>query len=1306
MLILPAGSALSEFRREKLLEMVNGIEPTVVGLDAHYFFLVQAQGSLDALASDCLVDLLDSEPVSYTRSSRNPSCYVVPRLGTISPWSTKATDIVRRCGLLQVLRIERGIEWKLSTTAGAVIQVTATSVCGQLLYDPMVESLINKPPELARVFSVAEPGSLRFVDVLGSGRESLVEVNEKWGLALSFDEVDFLFTQFQRMGRNPTDAELMMFAQVNSEHCRHKIFNANWKIDSVSQPHTLFSMIRSTHEKFGSTTLVAYNDNAAVIPAPSATWFGATGEKDIYQYAIEPLHIVAKVETHNHPTAISPFPGAATGSGGEIRDEGATGRGAKPRAGLTGFSVSNLHLPGAAMPWEMAPRRPQRIASPLQIMIDGPLGGAAFNNEFGRPNIGGYFRTFEVADADGSHARRRGYHKPIMLAGGIGNIREGHVYKETVSSGTQIIVLGGPAMLIGLGGGAASSVGSGKSSEQLDFSSVQRGNPEMQRRCQEVIDRCTGLGAANPIVSIHDVGAGGLSNAVPELVEDSERGGAFYLRQIPNDDLAMSPMEIWCNEAQERYVIAVRKERLTEFESICLRENCPYSVVGEATAVRQLRLYDGDTGVGGEPVPTDAVVDVDMQSLFGQSPPMLRDVIRGLPTYPPLDLSGVSLEEAIYRVLHLPTVADKTFLITIGDRSVSGQIVRDQMVGPWQVPVADVAVSVTGFVGVGGEAMAMGERAPLALINPAASARMAVAEALTNLAAADVAALADVRLSANWMAAVGEPGEDAALYDMVYALTQEFLPALGISVPVGKDSLSMATRGEDQEGVLEVVAPVSLVITAFSPVMDVRRTLTPMPMAETASTLILLDLGGGRQRLGGSALAQVYSQVGDEAPDLDDPIALRAFFAATRELIGNGTLLAYHDRSDGGLFVTLCEMAFAGRCGLEIELEASDAVLPALFAEEAGAVFQVRDDDIPVLDRVLAQHGIAHLARPIAKLSWEHRDVLVTVAKETIFQKRRADLHRAWSESSYRLQALRDDPICAQEAYDNLLDEDDPGLHTTKHSSGNPGLFAAAIGQGVRPRIAILREQGVNGHLEMAAAFDRVGFEAVDVTMGDLVSKRHRLEQFVGMAACGGFSFGDVLGAGRGWAKTILLQPVLKAQFAEFFLRSDTFALGVCNGCQMLSGLKSLIPGAARWPVFVRNRSEQFEARLVMTEIMESRSILFRDMSGTRLPVVVSHGEGQVKFDRPDALDVLALAGQLTLRYVDNRGLPTVRYPANPNGSVDGITGLTSEEGRVTILMPHPERIFRTLTCSWHPPEWGEDSPWLKLFENARAWVD
>jgi len=1097
----------------------------------------------------------------------------------------------------------------------------------------------------------------------------------------------------------------MMFAQANSEHCRHKIFNADWMIDGRRQNQSLFSMIRTTHEQNPKGTLVAYEDNAAVIEGGRVGLFFPHPETYEYTYREDDTHILMKVETHNHPTAISPHPGAATGSGGEIRDEGATGRGAKPKAGLTGFSVSNLRLPGAEQPWEADHGKPGHTASSLEIMLEGPIGGAGFNNEFGRPNLAGYFRTYEETVA----GEARGYHKPIMLAGGLGNIRTAHVHKRDFPGGTSIVVLGGPAMLIGLGGGAASSMATGESHEELDFASVQRANAEMQRRAQEVIDQCWALGEDNPILSIHDVGAGGLSNALPELVNGAGRGGRFQLRAIPNDQPGMSPMEIWCNEAQERYVLAIDRAKLDGFRALCQRERCPYALVGEATEEPRLVLEDSCINKrGGAASPSGArPIDMDLAVLFGKPPKMLRDVRHVKRKLPTFKTKAIDLKEAVYRVLRLPTVANKNFLVTIGDRSVTGLVCRDQMVGPWQVPVADCAVTATSYQGYTGEAMAMGERTPIALIDPAASGRMAVAEALTNLAAARIQKLPDVKLSANWMAAAGHPGEDAALYDTVRTVALELCPALGVSIPVGKDSLSMKTVWQTLEGETRAVtAPLSLIVSAFAKVEDVRKTLTPQLRTDCGETdLILIDLGKGKNRLGGSALAQVYNQVGDKPPDVDDPRILRLFFHVIQALNELGFALAYHDRSDGGLLATLCEMAFAGHTGLRADLtELGRDPVAALFNEELGAVIQVPRSRRTGILGALKKAGLIRYAHVIGTLTDD--DIISIRHKDReIFFDSRVNLQRAWSETTYNMQRLRDNPECAQQEYDRILDSADPGLTAQLTFDPEEKIAAPYIGKGSRPRIAILREQGVNGQVEMAAAFERTGFTTVDVTMSDVIDGRVSLKDFKGLAACGGFSFGDVLGAGEGWAKSILFNARARDEFETYFSRTDTFALGVCNGCQMMSNLHEIIPGAELWPHFVRNTSEQFEARVCRVQIPENPSIFFQGMNGSMLPIAVAHGEGRAEFRDPAHIEEVILNKQVALCYVDNRGDLTHYYPYNPNGSPHGITGLTTPDGRFTILMPHPERVFRTVSNSWHPDNWGEDSPWMRMFRNARVWV-
>ena len=1292
MLRFRGSPALSPFRLEKLLAALRQRVPVIAAAHAEYVHFLD--GTLNVYDREVLDRLLRYGPAATPRDAGSgPVFLVIPRPGTISPWSSKATDIARNCGLRRVRRIERGIAYYLESHR----PLTDSELAGlkPLLHDRMTEAVLGPGDDPAALFAQAEPAPLVTVDVLGGGRDALATANRELGLALSDDEIDYLLEAFIRLERNPTDVELMMFAQANSEHCRHKIFNADWIIDGEAQNRSLFAMIRYTHGCHPDNVLSAYHDNAAVMTGFPAGRFFPDPADGQYRYHPEAVHILMKVETHNHPTAISPFPGAATGSGGEIRDEGATGRGAKPKAGLCGFSVSHLRIPDFVQPWERDYGKPGRIVSALDIMLEGPIGAAAFNNEFGRPNLAGYFRTFEE---DGPDGQRRGYHKPIMIAGGLGNIREPHVHKAELPPGTAIVTLGGPAMLIGLGGGAASSMAAGSSHEDLDFASVQRGNPEIQRRAQEVIDRCVALGDANPILSVHDVGAGGLSNAVPEIVHGADRGGRFELREVPNDDPGMSPMQIWCNEAQERYVLAVAAEGLEVFKKLCERERCPYAVIGVATA--ELDLVVDDRQVTNRPV------DLPTSVLFGKPPKMLRDVGHESVNLRPLDLSGIDLAAAVARVLRFPAVADKSFLVTIGDRTVTGLVCRDQMVGPWQVPVSDVAVTATSFDVYTGEAMAMGERAPLALLDAPASGRMAVGEALTNIAAARIEKLGDVKLSANWMAAAGHPGEDAQLFDTVRAVGMELCPALGIAIPVGKDSMSMKTVWEEDGERKSVVAPLSLIVSAFAPVLDVRRTLTPQLRTDRGDTdLILVDLGRGRNRLGGSALAQVYNRLGDAAPDLDAPTDLKAFFATVQEFRSSGRLLAYHDRSDGGLLATLAEMMFAGGCGVTVLLDdLAEDPLAALFAEELGAVLQVRAADRNTVLGLLAAVGLGECSHVIGALNGEDRLILRS-GGETAFSATRAELRRLWSETSYRMQALRDHPDCAREAFEAACDPAYPGLNVQLSFDPAEGLATPLVATGARPRVAILREQGVNGQVEMAAAFDRAGFAAVDVHMSDIIAGRIALADFHGLAACGGFSYGDVLGAGEGWAKSILFNARARDEFAAFFARSDSFGLGICNGCQMLSNLHELIAGTELWPHFVRNRVEQFEARLSLVEVLPSPSLFLRGMEGSRLPIAVAHGEGRAEFRDEGGAGAALTSGIVALRFVDNFGRPAEAYPANPNGSPGGITGLTSRDGRFTILMPHPERVFRTVQHSWHPDGWGEDGPWLRLFRNARRWL-
>ncbi|MBV6415531.1 MAG: Phosphoribosylformylglycinamidine synthase [Steroidobacteraceae bacterium] len=1301
MLVLTGAPALSPFRLAKLLARLRAIEPGVRALDARFLHLVGTARELAPPARALLETLLTYGPrvAESGPAAGGRRVIVAPRPGTVSPWASKATEIAHSCGIASVERIERAIEFRLFGVDA--LDDAALAPLAAPLHDRMIETAFFSREDLQALFSHEAPGSLRTVARAG-GKPAFERANRELGLALSDDEIDYLLEAFDRLGRDPTDVELMMFAQANSEHCRHKIFNADWIIDGERRSKSLFAMIRNTHARSPRGVLSAYRDNAAVIEGTTgARWF-ADPQGGAYRRSVEPIDILMKVETHNHPTAISPFPGASTGAGGEIRDEGATGLGAKPKAGLAGFSVSHLRLPGLPQPWEVPFGKPDRIASALEIMLEGPIGAAAFNNEFGRPNICGYFRTFEARGAADPPQRVRGYHKPIMIAGGVGNVRRMHVEKGEVPVGAKIIVLGGPAMLIGLGGGAASSVGSGSSSAALDFASVQRGNPEIQRRAQEVIDRCWAMGAANPILLIHDVGAGGLSNAVPEVVAHSHRGARIELRDVPNDEPGMTPMEIWCNEAQERYVLTIAPRDLALFDRLCMRERAPYAVIGEIDGSGRLVVHDRLFG-------TD-VVDMPIDVLLGKPPRMLRDVASIEPARAPLGAAArvtdaTTLREALLRVLQFPAVADKTFLVTIGDRTVGGLVSRDQLVGPWQVPVADVAVTLADFEGYAGEAMAMGERTPVAVLDAPASGRLAVAEAVLNILAADIASLGDIRLSANWMAACGEPGEDAALYATVRAVGEDLCPALGIAIPVGKDSLSMRTAWHESGAPHTVVAPVSLIVSAFAPVADARRTLTPVLRLDAGETRLLhVNLTGRRRRLGGSVFAQVHGELGEECADLDDPAPLAGFAAALRELRAAGQVLAYHDVSDGGLCVTLIEMAFAGHCGLEVALPAADRDFAAqLFAEEPGVVLQVPAAASAHAQEVLRAHGLADAVRDVGVPSAAMRVRIAAGALELDLPWR--ELRAAWSRTSYEMRRLRDEPECADEEFAAACDEADPGLAAALTFDPDEDIAAPFISGGARPRVAVLREQGVNSQVEMAAALDRAGFEPHDVHMTDLLSGARQLDEFRGLIACGGFSYGDVLGAGEGWAKSILFHPRLRDAFTGYFARPDTFTLGVCNGCQMLSALKALVPGAAQWPRFVRNRSEQFEGRFTLVEIAASPSVLLAGMAGSRLPVAVSHGEGRAEFESDAAQAAFAASGLTAFRFVDHRGAVATRYPANPNGSPGGIAAITSTDGRVTLTMPHPERSFRHAQNSWHPAGAGEASGWLRLFRNARAWV-
>jgi phosphoribosylformylglycinamidine synthase len=1289
--ILRGSPALSAFRITKLLARFQDAHLPVSDIYAEYVHFADVSTPLAADEKARLQRLLKYGPSLAEHTPEGRLILVTPRPGTISPWSSKATDIAHNCDLPQVLRLERGLAFYVKAP-----QLTDAqwSLLAALLHDRMMEVVLSDLNQAEQLFAHHQPAPLQSVDVLGEGRDALDKANRKLGLALADDEIDYLLAAFEKLGRNPNDIELYMFAQANSEHCRHKIFNADWIIDGEQQPKSLFKMIKNTMEKTPDHVLSAYKDNAAVMEGSQVGRFYADAEKGLYDFHQEEAHILMKVETHNHPTAISPWPGAATGSGGEIRDEGATGRGAKPKAGLVGFSVSNLRIPGFEQPWEEDFGKPDRIVTALDIMTEGPLGGAAFNNEFGRPALNGYFRTYEEQVNSHNGVELRGYHKPIMLAGGIGNIRADHVQKGEITVGAKLIVLGGPAMNIGLGGGAASSMASGQSDADLDFASVQRDNPEMERRCQEVIDRCWQLGEDNPILFIHDVGAGGLSNAMPELVSDGERGGRFNLRDILNDEPGMTPLEVWCNESQERYVMAVAPEKLELFAELCKRERAPFAVIGEATEEMHLSLEDSHFD--------NKPIDMPLDVLLGKTPKMTRDVTTLKAQGEPLIRDSITVADAVNRVLHLPAVAEKTFLVTIGDRSVTGMVARDQMVGPWQIPVANCAVTTASLDSYYGEAMALGERAPVALLDFAASGRLAVGEALTNIAATQIGSLKRIKLSANWMAAAGHPGEDAGLYEAVKAVGEELCPALGITIPVGKDSMSMKTRWQHGTEQREMTSPMSLVITAFARVEDVRRTVTPQLQPQQDNALLLIDLGKGVNALGATALSQVYRQLGDKPADVRDAQQLAGFFNAMQVLVADGKLLAYHDRSDGGLLVTLAEMAFTGHCGVEADIAAlGNDSLAALFNEELGAVIQVAAADRAQVEQVFAQHGLADCVHVLGKAVQGDRFV-ITSGDSAVYSESRTTLRTWWAETTWQMQRLRDNPACADQEHDAKKNDQDPGLNVALTFKPEEDIAAPYIATGARPKVAVLREQGVNSHVEMAAAFHRAGFDAVDVHMSDLLAGRRGLEAFQTLVACGGFSYGDVLGAGEGWAKSILFNSRVRDEFETFFHRPQTLALGVCNGCQMMSNLRELVPGSEAWPRFVRNQSERFEARFSLVEVAASPSLMLEGMVGSRMPIAVSHGEGFVEVRDDAHLATLEHKGLVALRFVDHFGKVTQQYPANPNGSPNGITAVTNESGRVTIMMPHPERVFRTVSNSWHPEEWGEDSPWMRIFRNAR----
>lgn len=1277
MFIVAGAPAHSSFKKAQLLTRLSSIS-SVQTFDSQWVYLFDQ--ALDEQQHQSALQLLNDGTSFELRQVANDELQVLvtPRIGTISPWSSKATDIFKNCNT-PVHRLERGILYTLKGVSELSNEVK------QALHDRMTETVFSQIEDAHRLFLETAPKPLNSIDILGEGKQALIKANNEFGFALSEQEIDYLTQAFTDLGRNPNDIELMMFAQANSEHCRHKIFGSEWTIDGEKQPLSLFQMIKNTYKESPDEVLSAYKDNASVIVGYDTQRFYPKKDNEtghfIYKYKSQAAHILMKVETHNHPTAISPFAGAATGSGGEIRDEGATGRGGKPKAGLTGFTVSNLNIPGFEQPWEDNYGKPSRMASPLQIMIEGPLGGAAFNNEFGRPNLNGYFRTFE----QNVNGEVKGFHKPIMIAGGYGNIRPDHVEKDAIQPGDLLIVLGGPAMLIGLGGGAASSVDSGTMGENLDFASVQRENPEMERRCQEVIDTCWRMEDFNPIVSVHDVGAGGLSNAMPELVNDHELGAILNLRKIPSLERGMSPMEIWSNEAQERYVLAIRPESLDLFEEICARERCPFAVLGEATEARHLTVED--------PLFHDNAVDIPMQVMLGGTPRMQRSYETVERTGNEFDTSKIDLKDAIFRVLKNPTVASKSFLITIGDRSITGMVARDQMVGPWQVPVADAAVTTTSLQGYTGEAMAMGERPPVALLNPAASARLAVAEALTNIASANIEQLGDIKLSANWMAAAGQKGEDQALFEGVKAIGMEMCPALGIAIPVGKDSLSMRTTWSDDGIEKAVTSPMSGVITAFAPVSDVRKTLTPELRQIDGSVLVRIDLSKGQFRIGASILTQVYKAIGTITPDVDSFEDLKDFFNLIQDWNNRGLIQAYHDIGDGGLLATVAEMMFASRLGAALEPQ----TIESLFAEEIGAVLQLKAAD---WDALQAEIESSNLKDAISLVGRVNNTDQLSVNGLTLA---RAELQQAWAEVSHQIQRLRDNVETADQEFALIADQNHKGLIAQATFDLNEPVEAPFIATR-RPNMVILREQGVNGHVEMAAAFDKVGFNTVDVHMSDLLAGRVDLQDFEGLVACGGFSYGDVLGAGGGWAKSVLFNPKLRDQFESFFNRESTFSLGICNGCQMLSQLAPLIPGADNWPRFHRNVSEVFEARAVNVRVEKSVSVLLQDMQGSILPIAVAHGEGRVVASN-EHLASLNSNNQVTLRYVDSLGQPTQHYPLNPNGSPEAITGVTSKDGRATIMMPHPERNFRALQHSWKPEDWNEDGAWLRMFRNARKFI-
>ncbi|ETD68707.1 phosphoribosylformylglycinamidine synthase [Pelistega indica] len=1341
---IPGSIALTSFKAEKLIEDLKKTQIPVQQISARYEHYVFVEGELSTQEQTQLENLLNYGKTSVEDDNKINDRFlvlrVIPRVGTVSPWASKATDIAHNCGLSNIKRIERGIAYTIVPESGWLgskkFSDEHIQQIADVIHDCMTESVVNSDFDASTLMTELEGKPLQQVDVLSEGKQALEVANKTLGLALSDDEVDYLHNAFSELGRNPTDVELMMFAQANSEHCRHKIFNATWTIDGQAQEKTLFGMIRDTHNAQPQGTVVAYSDNAAIMQGREVNRFypiESAGSSARYGMHQRLTHTLMKVETHNHPTAIAPFPGASTGAGGEIRDEGATGRGSKPKAGLTGFTVSNLHLNEATEKWESDSHgMPSRISSPVDIMIQGPIGGAAFNNEFGRPNLLGYFRVFEQTVA----GQKWGYHKPIMIAGGLGSIDDKLTHKDEIPAGALLIQLGGPGMRIGMGGGAASSMSVGSNTESLDFDSVQRGNPELERRAQEVIDACWQLVDKNPIVAIHDVGAGGLSNAFPELVNDAGRGAIFDLKRVHLEESGMSAAEIWSNESQERYVLSILPENLDLFDKICARERCPYAVVGIATEERVLRVVNGE-GLPGEVGETSTQsatvvrpVDVPIDVILGKPPRMHRDVQREQLTSAPVDVVGLDFDEIGRQVMRHPTVANKTFLITIGDRSVGGLNARDQMVGPWQVPVADCAVTLDSYEGYTGQAMAMGERSPLAIINAPASGRMAIAESMTNLVAADVEKIEDIKLSANWMAATGVKGQDAALYDTVTAVSK-FCQEVGLSIPVGKDSLSMRTSWQQNDEKQEVISPVSLIVTAFANVSDARKTLTPQLRTDCGDTaLIFIDLGQGKNRLGGSVLSHVTNQFGHEVPDIEDAELLRKFFVAIRALAQDGAILAYHDRSDGGLFATVAEMAFAGHVGVsvnvdmltfdansadwgdykirpeQVSVQRDESTFKALFNEELGAVIQVRSSDRDAILQVLREAGLSLCTYVIGSLNNKDKIEFYRDGR-VIFDFNRADLGQEWSKVSYEIMKQRDNPKTALAEFNRWQDTSDPGMSPKVAFNPQENIAMPFINTGAKPAVAILREQGCNSHIEMAWAFDKAGFNAFDVHMTDLISGRTKLSDYQGLVAVGGFSYGDVLGAGEGWARTIRFNAQLAEQFTTFFNRPDVFGLGVCNGCQMMANLADIIPGANHWPKFTQNTSAKYEARLTMVEIPESPSIFLSGMAGTQVPIAVAHGEGFANFAAQGDINEVYTA----LRYVNNNGMITEAYPANPNGSINGIAGVTTADGRFTVMMPHPERVTRNVMMSWSPEKWGEQdsggdySPWMRMFMNARVFL-